>query len=58
MNQKHLVWTNPYAPVIGDKPSAKRRRRAKLMFQDERAAHQVTDDETAEHEYHDHRGKK
>jgi len=33
MNNKHLIWTNPHAPVEGTAP---RRRRSKLMFQDER----------------------
>jgi len=34
MNQKHLIWINPHAPVTA-KP-APRRRRSKLMFQEER----------------------
>lgn len=59
MNDKHLIWINPNAPAVGDNPSTiKRRRRAKLIFQDERLEQRNADDEAAEQEYHDRRGKK
>lgn len=59
MNDKHLIWINPNAPVIGEKTKpVPRRRRAKLMFQGERQGQQITDDENAEQEYQDRRGKK
>ncbi len=59
MNDKHLIWINPQAPAIGKKTNpVPRRRRAKLMFQDERQGQQIADDENAEQEYQDRRGKK
>jgi hypothetical protein len=59
MNDKHLIWINPHAPAIGEKTKpVPRRRRAKLMFQDERQEQRSADDETAEQEYHDRRAKK
>ena len=49
MNDKHLIWINPQAQAIGKKTNpVPRRRRAKLMFQDERQGQQIADDENAE----------
>lgn len=59
MNEKHLIWINPYAPTIGEKTKpVPRRRRAKLMFQGERLEQRNVDDEAAEHEYHARLAKK
>ena len=58
MNEKHLIWINQQTPVIGEKTKpVPRRRRAKLMFQDEREQRNV-DDEAAEDEYHARLAKK
>lgn len=58
MNTKHLIWTNPHLPVTGERPAAKRRRRSKLMFEEQREADRIEAEETAEQEYHERRGKK
>lgn len=59
MNEKHLIWINQQTPVIGEKTKpVPRRRRAKLMFQNERQEQRNVDDEAAEHEYHARLAKK
>lgn len=48
MNDKHLIWTNPHAPAKATTP---RRRRSKLMFQDERQQINEADTEQDLSEY-------
>jgi len=36
MKDRNFIFTNPHAPVVGETPKTKRRKRAKLMFEEER----------------------
>lgn len=50
MNHTHIIWTNPNAPV--EATPSKRRRRSKLMFQEERQELYTEEETAAEADYH------
>lgn len=50
MNHTKIVWKNPHAPV--EAVPVKRRRRSKLMFQEERQELYTEEEAAAEADYH------
>lgn len=56
MNDTKVVWQNPHAPV--EAVPAKRRRRSKLMFQDERQELYAAEEQAAEEDYRHRQAEK